>query len=73
MIGASKISIITIVYNDKDGLQKTIDSVASLNYHNIEFIVIDGGSSDGTAELIQKCEPNIDYWVSEADDAFMMQ
>ena len=36
-----KISIITVVYNDKDGLQKTIDSVASLNYDNIEFIVID--------------------------------
>jgi len=63
-----KISIITVVYNDKDGLQKTIDSVASLNYDNIEFIIIDGGSNDGTAELMQKCQPNIDYWVSEADD-----
>ena len=63
-----KISIITVVYNDKDGLQKTIDSVASLNYDNIEFIVIDGGSNDGTAELMRKYESNIDYWVSEPDD-----
>tara|TARA_B100001250_G_C19768616_1_gene775993 strand:- start:138 stop:851 length:714 start_codon:yes stop_codon:yes gene_type:complete len=68
MIGAPKISIITVVYNDKDGLQETIDSVASLNYDNIEFIVIDGGSNDGTAELIRKYESNIDYWVSEDDD-----
>ena len=62
-----KISIITIVYNDKEGLQKTIDSVISLNYDNIEFIVIDGGSNDGTAELMRKYESNIDYCVSECD------
>jgi glycosyltransferase involved in cell wall biosynthesis len=68
MIGAPKISVVTVVYNDKEGLQKTIDSVTSLNYDNIEFIVIDGGSNDGTAELMRKYESNIDYWVSEADD-----
>ena len=63
-----KISIITIVYNDKEGLQKTIDSVISLNYDNIEFIVIDGGSNDGTVELMQKYKSSIDYWVSEPDN-----
>ena len=73
MIFISKISVITVVYNDKEGLQKTIDSVLSLNYDNIEFIVIDGGSNDGTAELIGKYESNIDYWVSEADDGILMQ
>ena len=62
-----KISIITIVYNDKEGLQKTIDSVISLNYDNIEFIIIDGGSHDGTAELMRKHESNIDYCISEYD------
>ena len=62
-----RISIITIVYNDKEGFQKTIDSVRSLKYDNIEFIVIDGGSNDGTVDLIQNHAANIDYYVSEYD------
>ena len=48
MNNSTRISIVTVVYNDKQGLQKTIDSVLALNYDNIEFIVIDGSSNDGT-------------------------
>ena len=67
MNNSTRISIVTVVYNDKQGLQKTIDSVLALNYDNIEFIVIDGGSNDGTIELLQKYKSNIDYSLSEAD------
>jgi glycosyltransferase involved in cell wall biosynthesis len=61
------ISIITINYNDKKGLQKTIKSVVSQTYQDFEYIVIDGGSTDGGKEILeQNCE-KIDYWVSEPD------
>jgi len=62
------ISIITIVYNDKKGLSHTIESVLSQTYANIEFIVIDGGSTDGTLDVIKNYEDKIDYWVSEKDN-----
>ncbi len=61
------ISIVTVVYNDADGLKKTIQSVLSQTYKNIEYIIIDGGSTDGTVEVIQKYKSYIDYWVSEPD------
>jgi glycosyltransferase involved in cell wall biosynthesis len=61
------ISIITVVYNDKLGLQKTIKSVSKLNYQNIEYIIIDGDSNDGTQEVIKENLSIIDYWVSEKD------
>lgn len=68
------ISIITIVYNDLKGLEKTMNSVESQGYNEVEYIVIDGESSDGSAEFIQANKKNIDYWVSEPDkgiaDAF---
>jgi glycosyltransferase involved in cell wall biosynthesis len=68
------ISIITIVYNDRSGFKKTIKSVIDQDYKNIEYIVIDGGSTDGTVQAIEKNEPHINYWVSEPDkgiaDAF---
>lgn len=62
-----KYSIITINYNNCDGLRKTIESVISQSYKDYEFIVIDGGSSDGSRELIEQHSCNIDYWVSEPD------
>lgn len=62
-----KISIITINYNNKDGLQKTIDSVITQTFKNFEWIVIDGGSTDGSKELIEKYAQHITYWVSEPD------
>lgn len=61
------VSIITINYNNKDGLRKTIESVINQNYNSFEFIVIDGGSTDGSLEVIQEYKMHIDYWVSEPD------
>ena len=68
------ISIVTIVYNDLPGFQKTVKTVIDQDYKNIEYIVIDGGSTDGTEQAIKENEAHIDYWVSEPDkgiaDAF---
>ena len=62
-----KLSIITVNLNNKDGLQKTIDSVITQTYKDFEWIVIDGGSTDGSKELIEKYSDHISYWVSEPD------
>ncbi len=62
-----KISIITINYNDKNGLSNTIESVSNQTYKDFEFIVIDGGSSDGSKEVIEQNASKINYWVSEKD------
>jgi glycosyltransferase involved in cell wall biosynthesis len=62
-----KTSIITVNYNNKRGLERTIKSVVSQTYPNIEYIVIDGGSSDGSKEFIENNKDNIAYWVSEKD------
>lgn len=62
------ISIITVVYNGEKYLEETILSVINQTYENIEYIIIDGGSSDGTLDIIKKYEDKIDYWVSEKDD-----
>ncbi len=62
-----KISIITINLNNFHGLLKTIDSVLSQERSLYEWIIIDGGSTDGSRELIEQNQYNIDYWVSESD------
>ena len=62
------ISIITVVFNGEKYLEKTIQSVINQNYDNTEYIIIDGGSTDGTLEIVKKYEDQIDYWVSEKDD-----
>lgn len=62
-----KFSIITVNLNNKDGLQKTIESVINQTYQNFEWIIIDGGSKDGSKELIEKYSEHINYWVSEPD------
>jgi glycosyltransferase involved in cell wall biosynthesis len=62
-----KLSIITVNYNDAKGLQRTIESVLCQTFHDYEFIVIDGGSTDGSVEVIKRYEKYIDYWVSEQD------
>ena len=61
------ISIITVVYNGEKYLEETISSVLNQTYDNVEYIIIDGGSSDKTLEIIKKYEDKIDYWVSERD------
>ena len=62
-----KLSIITINYNNKKGLQKTIDSVITQTFQDFEWIIIDGGSTDGSKELIEQYSQHITYWVSEPD------
>lgn len=61
------ISIITINYNNRNGLQQTIDSVINQTFEDYEWIVIDGGSTDGSKELIEKYSNHFAYWVSEPD------
>ena len=61
------ISIITINYNDKSGLERTINSVKNQNSSNYEYIVIDGGSNDGSKEVIETNKEYVTYWVSEPD------
>lgn len=63
----AKVSIITISYNNFAGLKKTMESVFSQDYQNYEYIVIDGGSSDGSKDLIERFSAKINYWVSEPD------
>ena len=62
-----KISIVTVVYNASHDLAVTIASVSSQSYGNIEFIVIDGKSSDGTLDVASQYSDSIDYFVSEPD------
>lgn len=62
-----KLSIITINYNNKVGLQRTIDSVVGQTFSDYEWIVIDGGSNDGSRDLIENKSKYFSYWVSEPD------
>lgn len=62
-----KISIITVVFNSKSALEKTIKSISEQKYKDIEYIVIDGGSTDGTVDIIKKYEKFIFVWISEPD------
>ena len=63
-----KFSIITVNYNNRDGLIKTINSVINQTCSDYEFIIIDGGSNDGSVEVIQQHSDRISYWVSERDN-----
>lgn len=62
-----KLSLITINFNNKDGLKKTIDSVVAQTFKDFEWIVIDGGSTDGSRELLEQYAYHFAYWVSEPD------
>lgn len=68
------VSILTAVLNGGQHIEQTIRSVLNQDYENVEFIIIDGGSTDGTLDVIRKYDGVIDYWVSEPDkgisDAF---
>jgi len=63
-----KLSIITINFNNVSGLLKTIESVISQTFRGFEYIVIDGGSSDGSVEVIKEYADKITCWVSEPDN-----
>lgn len=62
------ITVVTVVFNGRDFIEKTIQSVIKQTYQNIEYIIIDGGSTDGTLDVIKKYVNKIDYLVSEPDE-----
>lgn len=63
-----KVSIITVVFNGEKFLEQTIQSVLNQTYKNVEYIIIDGGSTDKTLKIIEKYEDRLTYWISEKDD-----
>jgi len=64
----TKLSIITINYNDAGGLIKTIESLLKQTFNDFEFLIIDGGSTDGSKEIIEQSLVKLAYWVSEKDN-----
>jgi glycosyltransferase involved in cell wall biosynthesis len=62
------ISLITVVFNDAAGIEKTILSIISQTWKDLEYVIIDGGSGDGTLDIIRKYEDRITRWISEPDE-----
>ena len=68
MVYHPKISVITVCFNEIERIESTILSVVEQTYENIEFIVVDGNSNDGTRDILNKYKDKIDTYISEADD-----
>lgn len=65
---APKLSIVTPSFNQGEFIEETIQSVLRQNYQNIEYVVIDGGSSDNSVDIIKKYEDKLHFWISERDE-----
>jgi hypothetical protein len=61
------LSIVTVVYNGAKYLEQTIQSVIHQSYPHLEYIIVDGGSTDGTLEIVRRYEDRINYWISDVD------
>lgn len=61
-----KVSVITVVYNDVKNIEKTIKNVLKQTYTNLEYVVVDGASKDGTLDIIKRYEGKL-RWISEPD------
>lgn len=66
-IAEAKISIITINYNNGSGLETTVQSILNQSYNHIEYLVIDGGSTDTSFSVIERYKSRLSYWISEPD------
>lgn len=66
--GKPLVTIITVVLNRVEHIEETIKSVVNQTYDNVEYIIIDGGSTDGTLDIVRKYKDVVDYWVSEPDE-----
>jgi len=63
-----KLSVITVVYNAVATLERTMLSVINQDFDSFEYIIIDGGSTDGTVEIIKKYQDKVSFWLSESDE-----